>query len=103
MRTSNVMTYTHRLASGLTRVIPRLALMAVPLLLIAVIFSACDDDTMAAMPTETPQSVSVSTPPRPSEETARLGDEIYERDIRQQVEADYPVAAVTGTGAWPTS
>ena len=62
MRTSNVMTYTHRLASGLKRVIPRLALMAVPLLLIAAIFSACDDNTMTAMPTETPQSVSASNP-----------------------------------------
>ncbi len=26
---------------------------------------------------------------RPKEETARLGDEIYERDIRRQVEADH--------------
>ena len=26
---------------------------------------------------------------RPREETARLGDEIYERDIRPQVEADH--------------
>ena len=31
---------------------------------------------------------------RPSEETARLGDEIYERDIRQQVEADQHGAVV---------
>ena len=30
-----------------------------------------------------------SPPSRPKEETARLGDEIYERDIRQQVEADH--------------
>ena len=28
-------------------------------------------------------------PRRPLEETARLGDEIYERDIRPQVEADH--------------
>ncbi len=28
-------------------------------------------------------------PHRPREETARLGDEIYERDIRTQVEADH--------------
>lgn len=28
-------------------------------------------------------------PRRPSEETARLGDEIYERDIRSLVEADH--------------
>ena len=26
---------------------------------------------------------------RPAEEIARLGDEIYERDIRQEVEADH--------------
>ena len=30
-----------------------------------------------------------SPPNRPAEETARLGDEIYERDIRHQVEADH--------------
>ena len=30
-----------------------------------------------------------TAPTRPSKETARLGDEIYERDIRQQVEADH--------------
>ena len=29
------------------------------------------------------------TPTRPSDEIARLGDEIYERDIRAQVEADH--------------
>ena len=28
-------------------------------------------------------------PSRPREETARLGNEIYERDIRRQVEADH--------------
>ncbi|MXW25206.1 MAG: hypothetical protein F4Z77_02730 [Dehalococcoidia bacterium] len=28
-------------------------------------------------------------PRRPSEEVARLGDEIYERDIRRQVEAEH--------------
>ena len=28
-------------------------------------------------------------PRRPRAETARLGDEIYERDIRPQVEADH--------------
>ena len=28
-------------------------------------------------------------PRRPKEETARLGDEIYERDIRHQVEANH--------------
>ena len=45
-----------------------------------------------------------STPPdRPKEETARLGDEIYERDIRQQVEADHHgevVAIDVESGKW---
>lgn len=31
---------------------------------------------------------------RTAEETARLGDEIYERDIRQEVEADHQGAVV---------
>ena len=31
---------------------------------------------------------------RTAEETARLGDEIYERDIRQKVEADHQGAVV---------
>ena len=42
-------------------------------------------------------------PRRPSEETARLGDEIYERDIRRQVEADYRgevVAIDVDSGSW---
>ena len=30
-----------------------------------------------------------ATADRPKEETARLGDEIYERDIRRQVEAEH--------------
>lgn len=40
---------------------------------------------------------------RPKEETARLGDEIYERDIRPQVEADHHgevVAIDVDSGAW---
>lgn len=40
---------------------------------------------------------------RPAEETARLGDEIYERDIRAQVEADHHgeyVAIDVNTGCW---
>ena len=40
---------------------------------------------------------------RPSEETARLGDEIYERDIRPQVEADHQgkiVAIDVDSGGW---
>ena len=31
----------------------------------------------------------VASPRRPREETARLGKELYERDIRSQVEADH--------------
>ena len=57
--------------------------------------------------TETPapaQAVRRTSPPsRPMEETARLGDEIYERDIRQQVEADHHgevVAIDVDTGNW---
>ena len=44
-----------------------------------------------------------TAPTRPSEETARLGDEIYDRDIRQQVEADHHgevVAIDVETGKW---
>ena len=44
-----------------------------------------------------------SPPSRPKEETARLGDEIYERDIRPQVEADHVgevVAIDVESGSW---
>ena len=44
-----------------------------------------------------------SPPSRPKEETARLGDEIYERGIRQQVEADHHgevVAIDVESGSW---
>ncbi len=44
-----------------------------------------------------------SPPSRPAEETARLGDEIYERDIRLQVEADHigeVVAIDVESGSW---
>ncbi len=40
---------------------------------------------------------------RPSEEIARLGDEIYERDIRREVEADHRgevVAIDAESGTW---
>ncbi len=40
---------------------------------------------------------------RPSEETARLGDEIYERNIRRLVEADHHgevVAIDVDSGSW---
>ena len=40
--------------------------------------------------TPAPTQVAGGTPPvRPREEIARLGGEIYERDIRSQVEADH--------------
>lgn len=42
-------------------------------------------------------------PSRPKEETARLGDEIYETHIRQEVEADHHgevVAIDVETGSW---
>ena len=42
-------------------------------------------------------------PSRPKEETARLGDEIYERDIRRRIEADHRgevVAIDVETGRW---
>ena len=37
----------------------------------------------------TTQSLRPTAPTRPKEETARLGKEIYERDIRNKVEADH--------------
>ena len=43
---------------------------------------------------------------RPGEETDRLGDEIYKRDIRQQVEADHHGAVVAtdvDSGSWVVS
>ena len=48
----------------------------------------------------------VDLPRRPREETARLGDEIYERDIRGQVEADHHgeyVAIDVDSGSWVIS
>ncbi len=45
----------------------------------------------------------MNAPTRPKEETARLGQEIYERDIRPQVEADHSgeyVAIDVDTGDW---
>ncbi len=50
------------------------------------------------------QREGVDVPPRrPSEETARLGKEIYEREIRGQVEADHHgeiVAIDVDSGIW---
>ncbi len=45
----------------------------------------------------------VLPPSRPAEETARIGDEIYERDIRLQVEAAHHgeiVAIDVDSGSW---
>ena len=45
-------------------------------------------------------------PRRPLEETARLGDEIYERDIRSHVEADHHgefVSIDVASGSWAVS
>ena len=58
-----------------------------------------DRDTTVPAQRERP-----STPPdRPKEETARLGEEIYERDIRSEVEADHQgdvVAIDVEKGNW---
>ena len=43
---------------------------------------------------------------RPADEVARLGDEIYERDIRSQIEADHRgeyLAIDVNTGCWGLS
>ena len=45
----------------------------------------------------------VTAPQRPPEETARIGDEIYERDIRPQVETDHHgriVSIDVNSGSW---
>ena len=42
-----------------------------------------------AIPAPTQPVRRTSPPSPPAEETARLGDEIYERDIRHQVEVDH--------------
>ena len=43
----------------------------------------------ADTPAPTQEAVDRRLPTRPREDIARLGREIYERDIRRQVEADY--------------
>ena len=60
--------------------------------------------------TETPTNAQgeriVVNPRRPRDETARLGDQIYERDIRSQVEADHHgeyVAIDVDSGSWAIS
>ena len=57
-----------------------------------------DADTSALTPSHRP-----ATPTRPKEEIARLGKEIYERDIRRQVEAGHVgevVAIDVESGSW---
>ena len=57
-----------------------------------------DADTTASA-----QSRGPTAPTRPGEEIARLGKEIYERDIREQVESSHVgevVAIDVDTGAW---
>ena len=52
------------------------------------------------------QSPRPTMPTRPKEEIARLGDEIYERDIRAQVEANHHgeyVAIDIDSGSWAIS
>lgn len=47
-----------------------------------------------------------ASPRRPIDETARLGDEIYERDIRPKVEADHHgefVSIDVDSGGWAVS
>ena len=58
-----------------------------------------DEDTLA-----NPQGEACAVPPRrPHEETARLGKELYERNIRRQLEADHHgqiVAIDVDSGGW---
>ena len=57
----------------------------------------------ADAPAPTQAIIRTAPPSRPKEETARLGDEIYERDIRSQVEADHHgevVAIDVESGSW---
>ena len=51
-------------------------------------------------PTQSPRP---TAPTRPKEEIARLGDEIYERDVRGQVETDHHgeiVSIDVDSGSW---
>ena len=57
-------------------------------------------DGDAAMPTQSPGP---TAPTRTAEEIAQVGDEIYERDIRPNVEADHHGKVVSidiDTGSW---
>ena len=57
----------------------------------------------AGEPSPTHKAVDRKLPTRPRDEIARLGDEIYERDIRPQVEVDHGgeiVSIDVDTGKW---
>ena len=57
----------------------------------------------ADTPAPTQEAVDRRLPTRPREEIARLGREIYERDIRRQVETDHHgqvVAIDVESGSW---
>ena len=57
----------------------------------------------ADIPVPTQEAVDRRLPTRPREEIARLGREIYERDIRRQVETDHHgqvVAIDVESGSW---
>ena len=57
----------------------------------------------ADAPTSTWRERPAEPPDRAKDETARLGNEIYERDIRRQVEADHHgkiVSIDVGSGNW---
>ncbi len=57
----------------------------------------------ADTPTPTQETWGRRLPTRPRDEIARLGDELYERDIRPQVEADHHgevVAIDVDSGNW---
>ncbi len=57
----------------------------------------------ADTPAPTQEAGSRRLPTRPRDEIARLGDELYERDIRSQVEADHHgevVAIDVDSGSW---
>ena len=54
-------------------------------------------------PAQTPGDGNAASPRRPREETARLGKELYQRDIWRQVEADQHgqvVAIDVDSGSW---
>ena len=60
----------------------------------------------ADMPAPTQKAADRRLPTRPRDEIARLGDEIYERDIRPQVEVDHHgeyVAIDIDSGSWAIS